>query len=1517
MKIVDLSIAQIHDRHQIAQLSRHSEASSIMKLISTVLRLPYCDDRDQSLLGLGSIAQAVLRSKHEENLVKYLHLDETADLGFPSPKSEPCQSMTAQTVDKRVQDIYDIAVEFLIVEITAVLKQEPMSEDSDSQGLSADITSIMCSLCIIAFGISAASSVSSSSKSRSLTLMAIQLRTRLIHLIPCQQDPMTVVDGLLNALGVLISSRDFSKVDNSMLHKGALATALPFNPVFWQELPSLEKRQSVNQDLMEIDHDFDSQDSGASKAEFLTHDIEHEWLCSSTSVQAKRASLIARICQESIDRAIDTRGDGATSVDLRHIEYLTSLPPNEFLACRVYLRSFLNSGVAIDNSAVLLLLEYLGNTILEPYEYERCEVAQGLCLDLMTSSAIMWLDNSNNAIADLGSNLYEWFIKVFSRGICSPHIHQCLSLLLQSVVKIRPDYARSLDLPSARTSLFQILEEGTISVKFFVGRNISSIFGHFILKEHDAILEDIINSLPTVRDWTEGIALRLFVLAHLGSSWSTLLRRCIYAIFETAGQVSRSILHAKFCSALMANALHLCSSQELFRLFASQIIFTWLESQALNAIPHNIFGYDSLAGLLTNIQDEATGQVIMRGKGDEALQLAASLSTSYEHLLEVSFSKCAAYCIARDAAMPPNQDAKATGADVRLRKLLGKDRYGALIAKHFPEIMATFYGSMDREDRIVNGFQSHEIYAVAQIAYKEMISYGASTAILPAGQQPSFNAGYLMDEIICLYSRSAYDIEDAWPPALYIFIFRYLLDSVHVALGSLHTCSIIRKVRILICMAGETALKDYALEMALHALRPFLVDTHCAEDSIGITQYLIIHGTEYLKTVPSFLTGLIVSTLSALRKFLHSPQESTTQESHFLATMSRAQDFHTWLGQFADDFASPDLRDSAETSFKAIVQSARQLRATGNAHNGTPESALLLELLKDRQADPILVAESSLNSILDLLCANFDVPTGFRDDILGADKQAAAFVDSLWSSCQHRAIESDYLLWVGRVLGRAYGGTGTIPKTILREVQIDSLSIVESVSQHAMESNSRRMILHHLSRILLTDSQRDIGLAERTLQMIVSKAQGTDLLADCEQSIPCSLITATFWGFLSHPRTISRDRDTPKPLQEALIIGDHTNFHEWVRILCVSFVSLDPKDKLLSELKPVLLAVRNLPEHLCPYIIHLVLLREADKQQKVKQILSYALGQLFTNATNAMVPHLKLILHVILYLRTQALPRENTQADRSQWLDLDYEQAATTAVTCHMFKTALLFLEIGVSEIINNSKSRRASNIKPALPNTLLLQIFRNLDDKDSFYGIRQPSNLSAMMEQLEFENSGFKSLSFRSADYDSQVRRSGVAEEDTENGITTILDTLDLNSLSQSIISISARSGTFNAEAMLRTARKLERWDIPAPVTPASTGSIIFKAFQDIHNASDYTEITTAINSGFQSTLGSMMFTKLGVSTIHEALSCLAILTEMEDVVFSQGVDQVQDVWAKFETRNQWMLTERYFHVALQAERS
>ena len=1403
-----------------------------------------------------------------------------------------------------------MATEFLIVEISALLKEGPLSKTSDSHGLNTEVACVVGSVCVVAFGLVSAARVANSGRTRVLQDLAATLRNRLMHIVTRQENPTAAADGILGSLEGLLHNPGSSSTEASMLYKGAVETALGFTDEFWAGIRVADDEANAKRDLMEVDEDFESQGSIRSRGDSPTKELEHDWLRASTNAAAHRACLIAKVCEISVGGSQPLGENSRGSIlSVKYIEYLTSLPPQEFLSCRQFFKTLLQSGVDLDDSGCIMLLEYLGQAVLQPYELERCEVAMAACLDILTGLADLWTDNERESIADLGASLYDWFIKVMARGICSPHVYQCLALMLQRVIKVQPEYAKGLGLPSARTSLFRILEEGTIAVKFEVGMNISDIFGLFILKEHDAILDDIVNSLPTVRDWTEGIALRLFVLAHLGSSWSTLLRRCTYAIFETAGQVPNSAKHAKHCVDYMSNNLQLLDSQELFKLFVSQIIFTWLESQSILTIPFSIFGYSSLASLLNDVQDEVTGQVVMRGRIGEAQQLVETLSLPYDTLLESSFSKCAAYCIARDATVPPARDIQASGADARLRKLLGKERYGALISNHFQEILAILYKTTDRDDNITKGFQKHEGYTKAYEAYDEITSCGSSTAVLPASQQPSFKAGYLIDEIEYLHSRTTYNPEAVWSPALYVFILRELLNSIHAALGSLHTCSVIRRIRILVCMAGETALRGYPLEMALHSVRPFLTDTYCADDAMGIVQYLLNHGFPYLQEAPSFLAGLIVSILASMKKFLNSPQESTTQESQFRETMSKAQSFQAWLSAFADNYASPHLDDSAEHSFRAVVLSARHLRDIGNARKGTYESDLLLELLKNRRYGSKLIDEASQNQILDLLCGKFEVGASFRDDIIGSEKQAAAYVSAVWSTCQNRTHAPDYLLWVARVLGRAYGGTGIVELNMSREVQVIGNFVDETSPQQVLESNSRRIILHQLWNVVLADSRQDASLAERTLQRIVTMAKNTEIMADCERVLPATSMAALAWAPFPCPGIGPSNIQVPS-LQEAVVLNDDMPYHTWVRQLCIALVDMCPRDKVLSELKPTLSVVDGLPEKLFPSILHLVLLAETDKQQTTKQIMSTAVENIFKASSDLRYSHTKILLKSIIYLRGQPLLHENTTADRCHWLEFDYEHAATAAANCRMYKTALLLLEIGFSETSKTKRSRRSSGLKLVVPTELLLRIFRNLENKDSFYGIRQPSSLSTMMDQLEYEKAGFKSLSFRGANFDAQLRHLQKPVPSAEEDLIKVLDTLDLNGLSQSVLSNMTSASIMSTKAMLRTARKLERWDISSPVSETNEASTIFRVFQDIHRASDKKTIITALDRGFRTTIGSLLATKTADSSLHSMLGCLAVLAEIEDIFASEGSEQFQEAWERIEARNEWMFAERYTSV-------
>ena len=1489
-------------------MSQNCQAPAILNLVCAILGVPDGTCQRYSSIELGPISQAALRLIYSSRLISYLHLATTDD----SP-SRHIPTVTPPVVDlklpeAKLHNLTDKFAEYLHAEITSLLADDALSDSSRSQQTNVDVVRIACSTCVVSFGVASSHHLRDSIKLQNLRAATTALRTRIATLIPRQTDPLGAADGLLSSFGSWLELPHIPLQHLNMISRGASEMTLDFGQEFWHQLHSVNDELALKNDIMEVDESFESQSSHV-KVENPLAQLPHDWLVASTSYESSRISRRFKICLLSMARKLaGNEGLNSHTLPYDFVGYVTSSEVHEFLLCSPLWRELCDSDIHIDAQCGLNLLRYLGNKILSPYKLERCEVALGMCLDIMTWLVDTWSNNDDGEMSEAGSSLYEWFINLaLHHKISSPHVYLRMSELLLRIIKISPEYAQSLDLPSARTSLFQILEQGTVTVKYYVGIKISSIFGLFILREHDAILDDIIASLPMERDWKEGIAIRLFVLAYLGSSWSTLLRRSIYAIFETPAQVPSSEEYARYCMKHISRTLQLKDSQELFKLFVSQIMFTWLHAEALKTLPFRVFDYTSLAHLLNDVQSEVTGQIVMLGKDDEAEQMSRLVTRPFREVLEISFGKAASYCIARDAAIPPSQDSQASGAGVRLRKLIGKEKYASLISHHFPRVLAGLFKSMDREDLVIKGFQKHELFATAQTTYTEIISLGASTMALPVSQQPFFKASALVDEIDYLYTRSVYDIESPWPPALYVYIFRELLDSVHPALGSLHACSVVRKLRVLVCIVGQTALYGYALEMALTSLRSFLVDINCAEDAMGIFKYLIMHGIPYLEQAPSFLAGLAVSVLTSMRAFLNIPQESTTQESQHLRTMSKAAEFHTWLGTFTSDYTSPILSGEDEESLRSILRCARQVRDKGNARRGTPESELLLGLLDDRLSGRNLIDGPSQEQILKLLCVNFEPLPSFRDDVLGRDEEAAKYASVLWETCHNNSFSPEYLLWVARVLGRAYSAKGNVETEMVQETQHRNFGVTDRVatSPSKLASQSTCVLLNKIHKILLTDRREEVGLAERALQGIVSKAVGTGLSDECERSLPQSLLSAMLWKPFHCPST-EYEKVSLLVVEAASMIDPQVSYSSWVRQLSISLIRTAPKDTLLMELVPLLHKIDELPQQLFAFALHLVLLNDAENQSTIRPTMSNAIASWFNEINDMTVPHVRLALQAILYLRSQPMPHESSKADRCRWLDVDYKSAAAAATRCRMFKTALLLLEIGRSEAMKTKTSRRSSGLRFDFPAEILLDIYQNLDDKDSFYGVRQPSSLSTMMEQLEFESAGFKSLSFRGACFDSQIRLLDAAEQVNEEGLISVLDTLDLNGLSQSVLSDMRSVGAVSSNARYRTARKLERWDIPSPPSQLSGASTIFRTFQDIHDANDHAIIKTALNSAFSSTMKLLIGDRPSGDLVRSTLGSLAVLAEMEEVLSSEGVEQLQDVWATQESRTRWMLAER-----------
>lgn len=1308
----------------------------------------------------------------------------------------------------------------------------------------------------------------------------------------CEQD---VVDTFLETFSHCMPTLGTQEDRKSSTHRFASQLA----PAIAQ---ALERRRHIDPiggsqngiEAFDIDDSFDSQGSHA-RADALQVEMPRDDIGAEIDLITFRQSLSAQINILALEAERDEAALPSVLVD-----YLTSLRATEVLACRSTLRLVLSTH-SLSRADVSRVLEYLGHEVLQSYEFERCEIAMLVCLDVLTGLAELWTVATEDDLADKGAALYEWFITIaLGKGISSSAVQIGIANMLQQLLIISPDYAKTLSLPSVRTSYFFVLHEGNISVKFYIAENIPKVFSLFILKEHDAILEDIVSSLPSDRDWTEGIALRLLVLARLAASWPTLLRRSVYHMFETPGHIPESSSYAKRCLLDVSLALSLPSPRALFKLFVSQLLYTWMESQPLRTIPHIIFGYPTLADMFGDVQDEIVGQVAMRMDEEQAEGLSEVLGQPFTDLLTTSFNRALAYSLGRDISVPPSQNTKTSGAESQIRTRFSKDVYLELISSNFAQIVANLFKCLDQEEQVEKAFGRHKHAQSALRLLHQIRSISASDNALPANQQPSFRAKYIMDELEYLCRRTSFEVDLLWTPALFVFVFRKLLDTIHPALGSLHACSVIRRIRILICLAGPTALQDYPLEMALHSLRPFLTDSQCAEDALGLFQYLLQNGKQHLEQTPSFLAGIALSTLASLRAFLNAAQESTTQESQHRATMSKAQNFHSWFSAYLISYDSPGISGLSERAFKAIVLSASNIRGEGNALVGSHESTLLRELLEDQQSDRNLLNRASQDLIFRLLCKEFTKPANFRDDIFGEDQVAATYAVAVWRTCQRDVCGDGYLLWAARVLGRAYASTGSIGREMLLEAPFETIH-----TYTRGQSGSKSAILGVLCEELFRDERKQVGLAENCIQAILARIRDTEDSFDCSEVLPHSLMKALVWAPYSVPveRTFSPDLIS---LEKSVSRCPDATVDHWIRNLTISLASTASEDAIIGALPPILFEDERLAKQVFPYILHVVLLKEHDGHQTSRRTLSNAFQQWFRGCDDMTIPHVKLLISAVLYLRNQPLPHETTSVERTLWLDLDYGESARAAAYCGMYKTALLFVEIFSSQI--GRPSRRSSNMKMVEPTDILLNIFRNIDEPDSFYGVQQQSSLSSVMDRLDYENAGFKSLSFRGAHFDSQLRQHNSARVSHTHaqGLIKSLADLSLHGISHFLLSNQRAigSGQGTIEAMLQSARKLEQWDIPAPSTDKSEASTVFRALQCLNNYTDLESMITNLDSGLLDMIKQLIGGRQTASALHSTLRTLAVLTEIDEVIVSNGFDQLDEAWHKLQSREAWMLT-------------
>ncbi|KAF1847137.1 uncharacterized protein K460DRAFT_331825 [Cucurbitaria berberidis CBS 394.84] len=1489
--------------------AHHCNARDVLRVLYACLDRPFGVATSAPFLVLGPIAQARTRNVRYKDLAQYLLLLDTKEEHLVQAKASQAKP-TEVVSEHHPTQIENRILDFCLSELDKARHRWKDMGSTNGAGITSDMMRIVTNLCIVAPAIATLADPDDHRVS-TLESSVTSLSKSFVNNLTKPQTEQYKIDAVL--VTCTKSLPDISNLPNltSDVFKQAGVCVLS------QHLSkALGDRREVKQslyvedeDFMDVDDDENSQmtvGQTGSEVDVPRHDVQAE-----SDASALRASCSAYL--HLVSSIADSTAMEHHQLPSKFVDYLIALHESELLRSRQFLRALWSSELKISRSDCLSLLERFSEALIDPRarEYNTSEVANGMLVEVLIGTALVWVpDSTDREGQDLYENveaLYAYYVKEMEKGGVrrSANLQQTIATFLQGLLRHHPDFGQTRRVPSVRTSLFELLSRGEMTVKYHIAERLPRMFEDFVLSEHNKILQDVDSSLPGNDDGIEGIAVRLLVLSKLAARWHTLLRQSIYRIFATAGAVSGAAWHAKVCISNVAHARGLENSQCLFRLFAPQIIFTWLDRERKIAdIPFLTFGYTTLLDLLQDIEAEAVGQAMMLGLKGEVEYLASQLGATAPEILSKNIGKAAAYTIAWDTCRGFARNKAAPSFANLLKEMIGADKYYELVQKHFPQVLGQIFQTIDHEERISNSLDKKPPFNAAAKLITEMTRISHSAQGLDIGIEPSFSAFYLPDQLERLCRRTADDPASFWTPSNYTYVMRSLLDRIHPALGSLFARSMIRKIRIVVALAGPIAYEGYPLQMTLQSLRPFLTDVQCAEDTVGIMQYLFEHGSQYLRQHLSFITGIGLSILISVRVFLGSSQDSTTQQSQHVATMNAANRFHTWLTEYLKNHAhaiTTTERSSAVKAFRLITTAASQVNAEGNSIRGSEESKLLLEILDDAKSGRKLLNKTSREVALDLLCQNFKPAPSARDDVLGRDIDAAEYAPLVWESCRRSNVGDGYLLWTARVLGRAFSAHGEVKRNATQHLPWASLG---QSSKDSLGKTSREAIVREVIDLFYSDNRSEVSLAEDVIRRLVSRLSDADsqYIAEMHRVIPEAIGKALG---LYMPQD-SELLPSPEGLSQAVSPTSTKAVTTWIRDLAIALCRGSANEPILSALPKFLLGIDHMAGKLLPYILHLVLLDEFDGDRNVRDIMSDATMRWFRDCDTTTAPYVRILIQSILHLRSQPVPTEVTRVDRDRWLEVDFLIASHAANVCSMYRCALLFAETSSGQSIVKNSTRRTSVLvdPPRIPLELQLSIYKNLDEPDSFYGVDRGSSLLSVVDRLDYEGDGVKSLLFRGARLDSQMRRLNEFEPPDTRGTVKSLIMLNMNSVTHSLLS----NGQFRdigddiVESTLHTARKLGHWDIKAPEVNHTESSTLFKAFQGLHFAKSATEAQENFDRQLLVTMGFLSGRNSSSVPTKVRLRTLGALTEADEIIRAERSEHLLDTWDRMKAREKWM---------------
>ncbi|KAI5294593.1 Serine/threonine-protein kinase tel1, partial [Ascosphaera acerosa] len=1485
------AVDALTDKATAAQLSAYAHPAAIVNLLLTCTGRPELPSEKRTRGPATQLLRAWLVTEEDAALRDYLVLTPTKD--YSTTKSMPCSGSVSSATDSAVLEL-----------LQTKLKQAQRMWDAFAVDnvhlLTSEAVCMAVSLCVTASFFLHIPDISSATCQNLAIESAEALWSDITKLLE-ERDPSYFVRTLETLGPLLIAIKPFSATDSTAtaaMHKTLKHLGNKISDLTRHMIGNAEDKTPSASQASATKFDAEDDPNHQNIALTLT-DSDLEQLRGDISAPVypnlktfARAVALQWLVVLTLPEPLASEAPSAL------VSLLCSLSGHDLLVWRPIFLGLAQAPSSMSRPDACRLLEHFGDSCLMAWDVQKSEAAHALCIHAVSFMLPMLALDDSDDLEAAANDLLTWFTNsLVENAQGTPRAMARVATLYHDILTKPTIEASPENAGPFKQNLYTMLRGCDLRVKYHICQFIPDLFARSNAQSHDRFFDDIFESFPNYFDWLEGTAVRLSLLGQLGSHCSSILRRSMYRIFETAGQIPLSAPYAQRCVHLIAKSLRIERPQDLLHLYAGQLLYTWLQPQdgsdrqMLTSIPFTIFAYPSLKDLLIDIQDEVVGQALLRGSDEEMRELSAVIGVPFAELLSTSFARAEAYIIAQSISVPPSQLSQHTSGERMIKALIGKQPFHDLLTTNFPNIVSILIQRVDEPDL---GCVRRFTESSAADIWESIGTRSYSHLTGPVTQQPCFRAKYLHDELSYVCKRANIDLNDMWTSSMFSFVARGLMDMVQPALGSFQALSVLRKLRLLVCIAGKIVLNGYGAPMMLHFLRPFLGDAICAAEAMAMFWYIYENRTQESYSNTSFEIGLAIDTILSLRRSATFYKSAPVAAPQHAVCKARPTNFTDWLVCHLNTAPLSFCKASGDVEqwFKSLATLASESDGRGRSDARTSSGKLLRLLLEDQCKESPVIRSPAREELIRLLAIDFDRDVQQQWDILGDDASSLAFACSAWRLCPSGAPSNSYRLWAARALGRAHAASGDLGQLHPQEHH----DINHECGADYGTDSSKCAIISVLCECLCSYDTRLVGLAETTIQGIVARLGASSASANCRRCIPNLILKSFDWTPFTCP---SNNLARSNRHIYVRVKGCHPSMPVavWAREMAISLCAVKSADIVLECLPQLLYEQPELAQRLLPYIVHDVLLSEFSSKQVSRLRLSEICNEAFQAVSVETEPQVRLLIRCILYLRYQRYPSETTADDRDLWLDIDYQRAASAALACGMSKTALLFIELHASHLATAPRRRSAQPSATAYK-TILDHIFRSLDDPDVGRGIHTEVSVPMTLQEIASAGAVEQKLSIQSAIYDAKIRLGGHTADAAQLDLVRALNEAYHQGLASDLLTLNANAT--DAQTALGTALYLQQWDLPTPVPEnAPIGSVV-QAFKCLRRQADEISTSTVVDNSLLAVCHKLNNSRL-TTEVRDCLQALASLNEIEEVS-STKPDELHEYWCRMTSRNDWM---------------